>query len=825
MVYQTLIDLLNQSTLQFSSQPALTMRMGYRTVTLTYNDVERIAKQVAVFLAQQGVQKGDRVAICAPNSPYWVCIFWGCLLRGAVFIPLAPQYTPQTLENILASAQPKIFFTSMTGRYQGAIPTYVVEYLPDWVRDCLASDFVVQGHKPDDLVEIMYTSGTTGDPKGVMLTHGNIMANVHALKDADCMPSPGERMLSILPLSHMLEQSAGFILPYASGAHIVYAHSHAAMRGLLQSYKVTKIVAVPEFLKLMLTRLEGGMREHKLMWLFNVLITIAHYLYFRPLKRFVTWPIRRAMASSLGMIACGGSSLDPELESVFNDLGIAVLQGYGLTETSPTISINTIANHKQGSLGQCISNVQLRLTENGECEVKGPSIFSGYYNNPEKTKESFTDDGWFKTGDMLLLDADGFLSFKGRKKYMIKGPGAQNIFPEDIETVLNHQPGVQDSCVIGVTTKTGMMEIHAVLLLADPALDLEACIDTANEHLASYQHVTGWSVWPDADFPRSVTRKVKRELVVEWVKNQDSKSVAHQITPTSKLKNLLAQVTGVPAATLHESTKLVADLKFDSLMRIELVARVDETFNVMLDERLITSKTTISDLEQLILHAVPVKKMPHVQNWPNYWWARAIRCGWWKLAFVISRLWIKLEVKGLEHLEGITTPVIFMPNHVSLIDGVIIALALPGNMRKRISFAAAYDVLYGEYWAVRWLIQLVTYAFPFPRREHEHIATGLLNLGAMLDKGYNVAVFPEGMVSKDGKFQPLKRGAGLIAIEMGVPVIPVKIVGLEKLVPYDYLIPRARGVVTVKIGKPMIFKHDTTYDQAVVQIEGALRDL
>lgn len=829
MKYMSLVDIITHSVRLFAKRPALTMRMGYRTVTLSYTDVERMAQQVAVFLERHGVNHGDRVALCAPNSPYWIAIFWGCLMRGAVLVPLAPQYTSAMLDRIIASAQPKVFFSSANGRYHGLVPTFLVERLPNLIADCDPVLYRVVPHAETDLAEIMYTSGTTGDPKGVMLTHGAIIANVCALRATDCLPVVGEAMLSVLPLSHMLEQTAGFLLPFSAGAHIIFTHSHAAVKELLCEYRITKMVAVPEFLKLMMSRLESGVRDRGMTKIFSSIMWLARCVSYRPLKRLITWPLRRALVTSLDAIASGGSLLDAEIEQFWNDLGITILQGYGLTETSPVVAINTYKHRKVGSLGKVLPNIHVRLSDGGECEVRGPSVFSGYYNNLERTQEVLDADGWFKTGDMLSMDDDGYLFFKGRRKYMIKGPGAQNIFPEDIETVLNHQPGIQDSCVVGITTPNGMLEIHAVVVKNSPEVNEAACVEAANEHLASYQHVTGWSVWVEPDFPRSVTRKIKREVVLEWVQGRDTATTSGGSGAASKLKAIIAEVTGIEIASLQGTTLLGADLKFDSLMRIEFVARVEEIFNVALDESAMTAKTTIDDLETMLKRAPAIKKMPRVKNWPNQIWARAVRIISWSILRCISRLWIRVEVRGLENLQNVKGPVLFMPNHVSLIDGVIVGCALPKAFRKRISFAAAYDVLYEEFKNIRVFVELLSYAFPFPRRESEHVATGLLNMGTMLDKGYNVTFFPEGKVSLDGKLQPLKAGAGLVAVEMGVPVVPIKIIGLEKLVPYDCLLPKRRGVVTVVIGKPEKFWYNTetgnAYQQAVMKIDKALQSL
>lgn len=819
-----LIDILFNSAQKFPQRPALTMRMGYRTTTLTYQQVEQLSKKIALFLADQGVVAGDCILLCAPNSPYWVCIFWACLLQGYYVVPLAMQSTQDIINKIAEQTQAKVFFKSMHVRF--SLPhttTFLVELITETVKKYDAEHFVLPAHDPHSIAQIMYTSGTTGDPKGVMLTHENIGSNVQALNSVFCL-SEHERILSVLPLSHMLEQIAGFLMPFSIGAHIIYAHSHGAIKDLLRQYRITKMMSVPEFLKLMANRLQATVAKFGIAPLFKIGMKIAAILPYKPLQRLLFFPAHRGMGGSLDTIASGGAALDEELEIFWNKLGFYILQGYGLTETSPVVTINTYQARRIGSAGKPLPGVNIRLTHDGEIEVQGPNVFKGYYKNEAKTRESFTEDGWFKTGDIGFLDKDGFLFLKGRKKYMIKGAGAQNIFPEDIENVLNAISGVKDSCVVGIERHAGL-EIHAVILLSDTAADVEQIISQANARLASYQHINGWSVWPDDDFPRSAIRKVKKEVVLAWLKEKHHEQKSRINGMNGPLVSLVAEVTGVTAATIHPTTKLIGDLKLDSLMRVELVTRIEECHGVLIDERLINAKTTVADLEYIIAHAAPIKKIPRVKKWPRSWWARASRSGLQDIILLFPRLFFKVNVEGDEHLNELKESAIFMPNHVSLIDGLIVMMALPRRLRKKISFAAAYDVLYQDYWAMRPLAELLANAFPFPRREQEHVATGLLNMGIMLDDGYNVVVFPEGRMSEDGKLQPLKRGTGLVVIEMSCPVVPIMLKGVEDLIPYNCLIPRKRGTITVIIGKPITFDRTMSYDQATQKVEQVLRSM
>lgn len=817
-------NILLQSAQKFSHHPALTMRIGYRTLTLTYLQVHELSCKIAQFFADQGLKRGDRVLLCAPNSPYWICVFWACLLQGYYVVPLVMQSTQEMLDKIAQQTEAKLFISSMLVRCQlPGVKTFAIELIPD-----LVASYTVQGFTPvtvenDDIAEIMYTSGTTGDPKGVMLSHQNLASNVEGLQQVLRMSADHERILSILPLSHMFEQTIDFLLPFSLGVEIVYAHSHGAIKELLQRHKITKIVAVPEFLKLMSNKIIARFKERGLEKIFHAALGVSSVMP-KLIQRLIFWPIHQSFGGRLDTIASGGAPLDPEIEKLWENLGMYILQGYGLTETSPVLTVNTYDDHKIGSVGKPLANTKIRLVHDGEIEVSGPGVFKGYFNNEEKTRESFTPDGWFKTGDMGYFDADGFLFLKGRKKYMIKGPGAQNIFPEDIEIVLNEIEGVKDSCVVGIDKKSGL-EIHAVLLLADPTLQPENIINQANDRLASYQHITGWSVWPDDDFARSATRKVKKELVISWIEQKDQGHLPINGVQVGPLITILSQITGIEKSAIHPTTKLIQDLKFDSLMRVELTARLEELHGQVLDERLITAQTTVADLEVLLAQSKPLTKIPRVKTWPRSWLAAGIRSIGQLVACFGFKNFFMVQVNGLENLKDLELPALFMPNHVSLLDGLAITAALPKKIREKISFAAAYDALYEEYPHLSWLAELFFNAFPFPRKEHEHVATGLLNMGTMLDAGYSVVVFPEGRMSESGKLQELKRGAGLVVIEMNAYVVPVHIAGLAELVPYDHFKPRARGVITVTFGKPFKVGRATTYDQATAMVAEAMKKI
>ncbi|MFH1831447.1 MAG: AMP-binding protein [bacterium] len=834
-----LTQYLEQNAQNFPNNPALTMRMGYRTVTLTYGQVYKHAQKVALFLEKHNVNLGDKVLLLAPNSPYWICVFWGCLLRGAILVPLNIQSTGELVNSIIKHTNPKLFFSHSLFKHTNTIdmntvPTYKIELLPELIQEFKISDFRSITCSENDLIEILYTSGTTGTPKGVMLTHKNLDTNLQDLRPLIPFSGPSERLLSILPLSHILEQLGGFLVPYSVGAHIIYTHSFSAIRPLLQQYKITRMFTVPEFLKVFMTKIEDTAQQQNKLKLLHKMQKLSLKLGQKWLARILFKKIHKQFGGHLKTFICGGAPLDPILEKKWNALGIEVMQGYGLTETSPVISTNSYEGHKLCSVGKVMPSVSLRLDTDGNILVKGPSIFTGYYKNDEKTQEAFTPDGYFKTGDIGELDTDGFLFLRGRKTYMILGPGGQNVHPEDLEQELNKQPDIIDSCVLGLEKPDGNMEIHAVLLCQkNPDTNTILCngqkiIDSANSQLTSYQQIASWSLWPDDDFPRSATRKVKKNEVLTHIKQHKETLAQTQQTPTSNITpitRILAQLTGNPISRITPETKVVPELGLDSLLRIELIMRIEEELRTTIEESKITSQTTVSDLEDLLKENNPVQTYPALKKWPRWRIISMLRMVIQIPVFLFLKIFVKLKVTGQENLQNISGPVIFMPNHISYLDPAVVTMALPFAIRYKLAQAAAHDVLYNYHKILVTLAELIFNSFSFPRTEHENIKQGLDHMGQLVDKDYSILIFPEGKISENLKLLPLKRGAGLVAIEMGIPVIPVKITGANIVLPCGKHIPCKRSKVTIIFGKPLIFSKSETYIQATEKIAKAMNEL
>lgn len=826
-----LTDILYDNLERDQNKRALAIKLRYRTLTWNYQDLFQFAQGIAKILEERGVKKGDRVILWAANSPYWIGTFFGCLLRGAIVVPMHTENTPEFIQKVIEQTEPKLFFKSSDLEWTCAEPVECVDidyFGTEKLLESGSNSFSpnVRGETPhiveDDIAEILYTSGTTGEPKGVVLTHRNIVSNLDSIWDIIPIDK-SDRILSILPLSHIFEQVVEFRV-LAASAFIVYAPalSSSLIKKTLREYHVNKMAAVPEFLKRIITRIESEAERKGKARLLSFLFFFTRTIPIRAIRRAIFSNIHKQFGGKLDLVISGGAALDSKIARKWQLLGMRIIQGYGLTETSSVISTLSPNDSNIISVGKIIPGVEVKISEGKEILVKGLNVTQGYYKNKEKTKELFTEDGWLKTGDLGSLDEAGYLYIRGRKKFMILTPAGQNVYPEDIEAELNKEPGVKDSAVMGLE-KDGTILIHAELL--GDIKNLEEVIARVNQRLASFQQIQSWSVWPLEDFPRTITRKVKKYEVLDYLKKREiPRAMRGPKEAASPLARILSDVLGKPANLFTKDIRVVS-LGLDSLARIELVARIEEELGVEIDESQITPATRVVDLERLIEEKPSIKIKYVLRGWPRHPIIRQIRAVLFRIFIApIFRIFIDLRVEGLENIENLAEPIIFMPNHISDIDAPIIHLALPGRIRRNLAAAAAADVLFKKFWFVQPIITFLLNSYPFSRKGQARLA--FKYTGELIDKGWSILVFPGGRISHDpyGALK-LMGGTGVMAVEMQVPVVPVKIEGSNLIMPRGTHFPRRRGKVTVRFGKPLCFNPKTSYKEATGRIQEELRDL
>ncbi len=509
---KTILELLRTAVSQYDTRVAFIEPVGDGAMaSLTYNELMERTQNFAGALQEKGLQKGDRLLIWSTSRIDWMVAFLGAMFIGAVIVPLDIQSKEDFLTKIEHSTEAKYLITSQNqcGELkQSHIPLIDIDMLPHSTLDVAALPEITG----DDLAEIVFTSGTTGQPKGVMLSHFNITSDavasvlvVNILKD--------DRALSILPLSHMFELTIEIAILHV-GASVVYARtlSPDTLMKLFASQDVTVMVLVPQALQLFLNGIEREVRRQKKEKQWEVLHRIAEQLPFR-FRHVLFRQVHKRFGGHFHFFVSGGAYLPPKLHKRWENMGFRVLQGYGTTECSPVVSATPFNEHVYNSIGKPIPGVEVRIAEDGELLVKGPNVSPGYWRNPEATAAAF-ENGWYHTGDLGYKDGRGNLYLKGRKKNLIVLANGLNVYPEDIENVLLTNPSIKDAVVFGLMEKGGGPTVHSVLLMNEPD-QAKAAVQQANKQLASQQQIRGFTVWPDQDFPRTHTLKVKRPEVLE----------------------------------------------------------------------------------------------------------------------------------------------------------------------------------------------------------------------------------------------------------------------------------------------------------------------
>ncbi len=831
---ETVTDLLADAVRRYDRHPALLIKPAFRTRTWRYRDLGEQVPRVARALVDLGLERGDRVVIWAVNRPEWAIGFLAATHAGLVGVPLDVRSADDFATRVVEQTEPKLVLASRqteeAARRLG-LPVVLIETLPDLAKhhDPLPAADV----GPDDLLVVMFTSGTTGDPKGVMLTHGNVASNARTL--IDVFPfGPDERLLSVVPLSHMFGMTCDLLAPLAAGKTVVYPVSRqpAVLVRTFREFKVTMFLIVPQGLRLLSNAVERKVDASGRRGQFERLHAIAPRLP-RFARRLLFRPVLSQFGGRLRTFAVGASALEPELAHRWGHMGIDCLQGYGATEMSPVISFTRPSRNRIGTVGEAIPGVEIRIAEDGEVIVRGPNRFIGYWQNPEATAAVIDAEGWYHTGDVGELDADGYLTLRGRKKDMIVLPDGQNVYPDDVEAVLARDSRLRDASVVGFAADGTGARVHAVLLLDDPS-QAEPIVRHANTALAGHQQIRGWSVWPHDDFPRTPSLKVKKRLVLQELSRQDAPTHggadgdASASAPTrpqvATVAALAAQVAQVPDLRAQPDARLEADLGLDSLGRVELLSVIEEELGAFIDDGQVEPNATIAELERLVEAARDARPETGIFGWPLNPVVRAIGIGFQELLMVpFVGLFYRVTILGEHHLKGLQGPVIFAPNHHLHSDNAIILTHLPLAWRWRLSVAAAADDIFGN--RLRGLgAAVIGNAFPLAREGA--IRRSLELLGARLDRDFSVLIFPEGELTVGGPMKPFKAGAGLIAVESAIPVVPMK-VKIKRLSWIDQRGPGSspRGDVEIIFGEPISFDAGTDAATATARLEEAVAAL
>ena len=820
---------------EYGERPAICFKSAFRTFTFSYRQIHERCIHVANYLLRRGIRKGDRILIWSYNGQEYASILLGCAVSGVVAVPIDFSSKADFVELIADKVGARHLFHSKRRPFPSQTLSHIhVEDLDRELSTVAVSrtDFDVTD---EDVFEIVYTSGTTSEPKGVIITNKNIVSNIRHCREF--WPQDGNStFLSVLPMSHMFEQVAGFFYPLRFGCRITYLYSRksSTIVEALQQERVTMMATVPIFLQMLRESILREVRAHGRERAFSRMLSMAEHLPKHG-RRLLFHPIHQRLGGRLQTFMTGGSALAPDLEAWWNALGFDICQGYGLTEASPVVSWNTPSHRKPGSAGRSLPHQEIKICADHEIWIRGDHVTPGYYKNPEETRARF-EDGWYKTGDIGEMDDEGFLYIRGRKKNMIKSASGLNVYPEDIEGELNRMPGVRESCVIG-KEEHGDVRIHAVLLLDKSrewtAETVRPIIDAVNRHLQPHQQVQAYSIWPYEDFPRTNTLKVKRDPIIDEL--QKGKSSAGLVPASSgdRILDLLANLAKVDPRTIGPNSNLVTDLGLDSLARVELVTLLEQELNVEIDESAMTAQTTVSQVREIVAAQKKETLYYTFPRWAATWPVRTIRALLQSVAFRLPSLFSWTDVIGRDHLRNLRTPVIFIANHVSHYDTVYLVRALPWRLRK-IAIAAAADIIYEirpEYpWRRKLVVALCRFwasllmnAFPLSREAH--VKKSFEHMGGLLDQGWNILLFPEGKLTTTGQIDHFRPGIGLMAQAMQVPVVPVRLDGLFAIVNDRSWVPRRLGRVRITFGMPIHVDEQADPGTLARKFEEAIRQL
>ncbi len=853
-------------------------RQGYRMARWSYRDVAGVAAQFARELEAREIGPGDRVLLWGRNSAEWVAAFFGCILRGAVAVPMDQVGTVDFARRVAQQVDAKLIVAAREHALGGETwPVLVLDSIREVVARHSPEPYASPPLNRSSLAQIIFTSGTTAEPKGVAISHGNILANLEPLKAAMQpylkweRPFHPLRFLDLVPLSHVFGQFLGVWVPPLLGATVLFQDTlnPTEIISTIRRECVSVLIGVPRVLEALQNKIERDLEAEGRLEAFRRDFTAAaNEKFVRRMWRFRR--IHRLFGWKFWAVISGGAALDAETELFWGRIGFAAIQGYGLTETTSLVSVNHPFQIGRGSIGKVLEGREVKLDANGEILVRGENIAAGYWQGHEVRPMALDgtggeDAGWFRTGDLGALDAEGNLYFKGRKKNVIVTAAGMNVYPEDLEAMLRREPEVKDCVVVGLE-RGGNAEPCAVLLLrevtsgkttrevAGRKITREATsekispternvkrprhaagiVARVNASLAEYQRMRCWFLWPEADFPRTATGKPKLAEIRDAVEAQwgATGGGARAAATSGGIAEMIARLHGARAGgNMGANASLQADLNLSSLDRVELLGAMEDRYQIDLNETQFTSAATVGDLERLVRESSPERSEFVFPRWAQRWpvtWIRAFI--YYLLTWPATHLMAHPRVFGRENLRVVKGPVLVISNHVIYLDVGFVLAALPLRLRHRLAVAMGGERLAEMrrpprewFFLRRWLHRMNYFlvvalfnVFPLPKRSG--FRESFRFAGDLADRGWSVLVFPEGDMTPDGKLQPFHAGIGLLANNLNLPVVPIRIDGGYEIREAHSRFNRP-GRICVHIGNPVEFPAESDPQQIAHELE------
>jgi long-chain acyl-CoA synthetase len=851
MPRQSLIDYLREYP-RHGRSAAFVQRSGYRMSRSSYREIAGLAAQCAREFERLGIAPGDRILLWGRNSAEWVAAFFGCILRGAVAVPMDQGATADFARRVAQQVDARLFIVDrgnvLIGEHR---PIVLLESLRKVVARHSTEPYASPPLTRSSIAQIIFTSGATAEPKGVVISHGNILANLEPLESGIKPYLKWERFvhplrfLDLVPVSHVFGQFMGVWIPPLLGGCVYFQDSlnPSEIISTIRKERVSVLVAVPRVLEALQGKIERDLEADGALETFRKDFDAAEKENaLRRMWRFRE--IHRRFGWKFWAVISGGATLDLETERFWGRTGFAAIQGYGLTETTSLVSVNHPFRIGRGSIGKVLEGREVKLDENGEILVRGENIAAGYWEDGEtlSVAKNGADAGWFRTGDLGALDAEGNLYFKGRKKNVIVTAAGMNVYPEDLEGLLRREPEVKDCVVVGLE-RGGNAEPCGVLLLRDEKRVKQprhaaGIVARVNESLAEYQRMRSWFLWPEADFPRTSTGKPKLAEIRAAVEAQwgNAEGAANWPATTGGIGELIARMQG-KSGDVEPNANLESDLHLTSLDRVELLSALEDRYQVDVNETRFASARTVSELEGLVRGSSPVRSEFVFPRWAQRWpvtWVRAFF--YYLLTWPATHLMAHPRVFGRENLRGVKGPVVVISNHVIYLDVGFVLAALPVRMRHRLAVAMGGERLAemrrppDEMFFLRRCLQRLNYflvvslfnVFPLPKKSG--FRESFRFAGDLADRGWNILVFPEGDLTPDGKLQPFHAGIGLLTSNLKLPVVPMRVDGAYEIREAHSMFNRP-GRIRVHIGKPVEFPAGSDAQEIAQVLEKCVGDL
>ena len=803
----------------------------YKEKEISYSELIENTKEYANYM---DILPGDRVVIFAENRPEWIYALYAIWQRGGIGVPIDYMSSKKDLEYILRETTPSVVVCSekteehlREALLSLNLNTTVINL--DRVIPPKPIEHVMRRHFHDTAL-ILYTSGTTGEPKGVMLSFKNIVSNILGVERLR-VASQEDSTLALLPFHHSYPLVVSMLLPIYLGATIVFLEklSSEALLETLQKHPISILIGVPRLYQLLHQRIKEKIEQNALA---KVLLKVSPVLG-RRLRKLVFKKVHQTFGGKLKYMVSGGAKLPLETAKFFDSLGFLVLEGYGLTETSPIVSFNPPNKIKLGSVGLPIEGVQVKVDLDGEIMVRGANVMQGYYKKEEETKKVFKQ-GWLLTGDLGYIDHEGYLYITGRKKEIIVLSGGKNVNPEELELLISKRsPVVKEVCVLEVDGS-----LHA-LIYPDfekakemKILNLEEYIkwevvDKVNRELPDWKRIKGFKLTSE-ELPKTRLGKLRRFMIPEIYRNLEKiekKKEESTVVLEEEGKVIARFLSKLSGKEVKGFEHIELDLGLDSLAKVELLAFLESSFGVSLREEDLSLHPTVKELENLVKEKRQ-KFEPQEISWEKiiryaspyipYHNHTVFNLGLFLLKLCF-KLYNRLEVYGLENLPE--PPFIIAPNHASYLDGFVLASALPHSIASKTYFLGAE-----EYFRNPISSTFGKLAHVVPIDLQKKVKESVEKTAWLLRTQNVVVIFPEGARTRDGKLLPFKKGFAILSSVLNVPIVPTAIVGTYQSMSIRDRFPKPTKIKVV-FGKPVYPKGKSLEDivqEVRAQVESLL---